>query len=138
MKAIHSKVVVSALIVLIGVSFHTTEAQTNAPSQEYALIPSNVVSLQPGERQCHYFFWSTLGTPDQRVNFNYLTKSGNTDGDDPKVNGYATIIIDESKTIPTAQRTGYDSSENGYWVFRMNQSTYKSEANCLAGIPIKK
>lgn len=127
-----------AIILLIGISFHTTVAQTKMPEEEHLLVKSNVLALQPGERQCHYFFWSTLGTPDQRIDFNYLTKSGQQDGDDPKVNGYVTIIIDETKTVPTAQATGYDDSQNAYWLLRMDKATYASEQTCLAGVPIKK
>ena len=79
-----------------------------------------------------------LGTPDQRIDFSYLTKSGKQGEDDPKINGYVTIVIDETRAIPTAQITGYDDSENAYWLLRMNQATYDSEQNCLAGVPIKK
>lgn len=138
MRSITFKLIVPILALLLGCAFQGVKAQTPNPKQEYVLAKSDVPSLQPGEKQCNYFFWSKLGTSDQRVSFSYLKSSGSTDGDDPKINGYITIVIDETKTVPTAQKTGFDEAANAYWTVRMNQATYASEQSCLEGVKVKK
>jgi hypothetical protein len=117
----------------------TARAQSREP--EYKILKFDVKlrlpQLQPKEKRCSYFLWTKFGTEDQRLGFQFAMDSGGTDGDDPKINGHVSIVIDRKRSAPTAQRNGTDKSGYPIWILRMSQTTYDQEQTCLEGVPIE-
>ncbi len=126
-------------MLLIGFSQRIAVAQAKTSEPERIIMESDGYAPEPGDQTCKYFTWSKFFTADQRVGFRLVMEAGKIGSENPKTKTpYLTIVLDESKTVPIARKTGHDDAANGYWVLSMNQATYDSESKCLVGVTVKK
>jgi hypothetical protein len=105
--------------------------------EQFTLTPfPKPASLMPGERSCPFFLWTKDFTPEQRISFNYVDKTGMTTSNTPVV-ANITIIIDSKDSVPVATTVSPQGSNDKVWQISMSQDTYNANADCLKGIAVK-
>ncbi len=92
--------------------------------------------LMPGERSCPFFLWTKDFTPEQRISFDYVDKSGTTTSNSPPL-ANVTIVIDSKDSVPVATSISPMGSGDKVWQISMSQDTHDANANCLKGVPVK-
>jgi hypothetical protein len=92
--------------------------------------------LMPGERSCPFFLWTKDFTPEQRISFNYVDKSGTTTSNTPAL-ASVTIVIDSKDSVPVATTDSPLDSAEKVWQISMSQGTHDANAHCLEGVPVK-
>ncbi len=92
--------------------------------------------LMPGERSCPFFLWTKDFTPEQRISFDYVDKSGTMTSNTPSL-ANVTIVIDSKDSIPVATSISPMASGDKVWQISMSQDTHDANANCLKDVPVK-
>jgi hypothetical protein len=110
-------------------------AQTKVQSADYPITKSTAPDhLQSGERNCTYFFYTTILGPNQpRISFTYALPDGKTDDEMPRVNDLS-VVIDPTHDIPAVRLLGKNAENLEQFQLRMSAATYATEKSCLSGV----